>query len=108
VKGNIPKIDDARVRFHQGWFDETLPLFTLPERERLIINMDADLYSSTKFVLDALREEIAPGTIIIFDEFCDRAHELKAFDEFLQTTALKFRFKGATETLEHVAFERTS
>ena len=108
VKGSVPKFDDTRVRLHQGWFDETLPSFTLPERERLVLNMDADLYSSTKFVLDTLREEIKPGTIIIFDEFCDRAHELKAFDEFLQTTGMKFRFIGATETLEHVAFERTS
>jgi hypothetical protein len=93
---------------HKGWFEETLPPFSLPERERLVLNMDADLYSSTKFVLDTLRAEMGPGTVIVFDEFCDRMHELKAFDEFLRETGMKFRALGATKTLEHVAFERTS
>lgn len=108
VGGKLPSFDDPRIVLHKGWFEETLPAFALPERERLILNMDADLYSSTRFVLDTLREEIVPGTIIVFDEFCDRMHELKAFDEFLRATGMKFRALGATRTLEHVAFERTA
>jgi hypothetical protein len=108
VGGRIPEFDDARVVLHKGWFEETLPSFALPERDRLVLNMDADLYSSTRFVLDTLRGEIRAGTIIVFDEFCDRMHELKAFDEFLRATGMKFRALGATKTLEHVAFERTS
>jgi len=108
VGGRVPTFDDTRVVMHKGWFQETLPSFTLPERERLVLNMDADLYSSTKFVLDTLRGEIRPGTFIVFDEFCDRMHELKAFDEFMRETGMKFRALGATKTLEHVAFERTS
>lgn len=108
VGGKLPSFDDPRVVLHKGWFEETLPGFALPERERLVLNMDADLYSSTKFVLGVLREAIVPGTIIIFDEFCDRMHELKAFDEFLRATGMKFRALAATKTLEHVAFERTS
>ena len=108
VSGRVPTFDDPRVVVYKGWFEETLPSFTLPERERLVLNMDADLYSSTKFVLDTLREEIRQGTIIIFDEFCDRMHELKAFDEFLQETGMQFRALGATKTLETIAFERTS
>jgi O-methyltransferase len=107
VKGQVPEFDDTRVVLHRGWFEETLPSFAPPARERLVLNMDADLYSSTRFVLETLRAEFKPGTIIIFDEFCDRLHELKAFDEFLQATGMKFRFVGATKTLEHVAFERT-
>jgi hypothetical protein len=108
VGGNMPSFDDPRIVLHKGWFEETLPTFSLPERERLVLNMDADLYSSTRFVLGTLREEIVPGTIIIFDEFCDRMHELRAFDEFLRETGMKFRALGATRTLEHVAFERTT
>lgn len=108
VGGRLPAFDDRRVVLHKGWFEETLPAFALPQRERLVVNMDADLYSSTKFVLGALRGETAPGTVIIFDEFCDRIHELKAFDEFLRETGMKFRALGATRTLEHLAFERTA
>lgn len=106
VKGMIPQYDDRRVSLHQGWFEDVLPNFLLPDHERLVIHIDADLYSSTKFVLNALRESIVPGTLIIFDEFCDRLHEMKAFDEFIRTTAIGFRFAGGTSNLEQVTFER--
>lgn len=107
VGGRLPVFDDPRVLLHRGWFEETLPSFALPEHERLVLNMDADLYSSTRFVLGTLRERIARGTIIVFDEFCDRQHELRAFADFLRETGMTFRFVGATRNLEHVAFERT-
>lgn len=106
VQGKLPQFEDERIQLHPGWFDATLPSFALPEHERLVLNLDADLYSSTRFVLDTLRESIVPRTILIFDEFCDRAHELRAFDEFLAATGAKFRFLCATKNLEHVAFER--
>jgi hypothetical protein len=106
VKGVIPKYDDPRVRLHQGWFEDTLPHFVLPPHDRLVIHIDADLYTSTKFVLNTLRDAIVPGTVIIFDEFCDRLHEMKAFDEFLKSTGASYRFSGGTTNLEQVTFER--
>jgi len=108
VQGKLPQFDDARVKLHQGWFDATLPSFTPPAHDQLVLNLDADLYSSTKFVLDTLRPLVVPGAILIFDEFCDRAHELRAFDEFIEATGMKFRFLCATKNLEHVAFQRTT
>ena len=108
VKGMLPQYEDPRVCLHKGWFEDTLPRFALPAHDRLVLHLDADLYSSTKFVLDTLRESISPGTIIIFDEFCDRLHELKAFDEFLQATGARFRFLAGTTNLEQVTFERVS
>ena len=102
----LPRFDDPRVVLHTGWFSETLPNFAPPEHERLVLNLDADLYSSTIFVLRTLQGSIRPGTILIFDEFCDRLHELRAFNEFLATTSMRFHFLGATENLEQVAFER--
>jgi hypothetical protein len=108
VKGMIPQYDDPRVSLHQGWFEDTLPRFVPPEHERLVIHIDADLYASAKFVLDSLRESVVPGTIIIFDEFCDRLHEMKAFDEFLRATGMSFCFSGGTTNLEQAAFERTA
>jgi hypothetical protein len=107
VNSVMPTFADSRVILHKGWFDQTLSTFTLPEHERLVVNLDADLYSSTVLVLSALEHAMKPGTILIFDEFCDRLHELKAFSEFLDRTRMQFRFAGATENLEQVAFERT-
>lgn len=105
VQGMIPTYDDPRVSLCRGWFSDTLPNFILPEHERLVIHLDADLYSSTKFVLDTLSSKISAGTIIIFDQLCDRMHELRAWDEFIQKSQRKFRFAAATLNLEQVAFE---
>ena len=104
----LPRIDDPRARLHIGWFQDTLPAFELPEHQRLVAHLDADLYSSTKFVLDSLKDSLVPGSILLFDEFCDRLHELKAFSEFLRETRMRFQCLGATTNLEQVVFERAS
>ncbi|MEM3907849.1 MAG: TylF/MycF/NovP-related O-methyltransferase, partial [Nitrososphaerota archaeon] len=51
VGGKIPVIDDNRVNFVKGLFQDTLPDFlrTFKPRNKLIILLDADLYSSTMF-----------------------------------------------------------
>jgi hypothetical protein len=105
VDGAIPDIDDPRVRFFKGWFEDTLPTYQLPDHDLLVIIMDADLYSSTKFVLRCIKDNIVPGTYIYFDEFNDRFHELLAFDEFVRETGMSFSLVGATRALECVMFE---
>jgi hypothetical protein len=104
--GDLPQIDDPRVRFHKGWFQQTLPQFDLPPHEALVINLDADLYSSTFYVLEHLRGAIVPGTFLFFDEFSDRHHELRAFDEFLSLTNMKFQLVAATRSFDKVLFRR--
>jgi Macrocin-O-methyltransferase (TylF) len=108
LQGKIPQIDDARVRFIKGWFEQTLPDYELPVHEVLVLNFDADLYSPTIFVLNVLETSIVPGTYIYFDEFNHQFHELRAFDEFIKRTGMKFKMLGATRTLQHVIFQRTS
>jgi hypothetical protein len=106
VGGKIPKIDDPRVRFFQGWFDQTLPTYRFPEHEVMVVILDADLYSSTTTVLNALEDQIAPGTYLYFDEFNHRFDEMRAFDEFVKRTGMKFSVVGATTSLAGVAFRR--
>jgi hypothetical protein len=106
VEGAIPKIEDPRVKFFKGWFEETLPQYRLPSHDVLILNLDADLYSSTRYVLERMRDAIAPGTYLFFDEFCDRLHEMRAFDEFVASTGMKFRLLGVTQTMAHALFRR--
>jgi hypothetical protein len=105
--GRIPEINDPRVRFHKGWFNETLTRFIVPQSETLVLNMDADLYSSTAFVLNYLAGHIRPGTLIYFDEMNQPDHELRAFDEFIRTTRARFRVVAADRSLTHVLFECT-
>jgi hypothetical protein len=85
TKGRIPDVPQ-QVKLHAGWFEETLPAFLVqnPGNVRLV-NIDCDIYSSTKTVLDALASRIAPGSVLIFDEYIGNEHwredEFKAFQE---------------------------
>ena len=105
--GAVPVIDDSRVSFFKGWFSETLTRYAFPSYEQLFVNFDADLYSSTKTVLDFLKPHISVGTYLYFDEFQSREHEPKAFDEFLSETGWAFRVVAASRGLRNVLFQRT-
>lgn len=100
-------IDDSRVSFYKGWYSETLPRYVLPAHEQLFVNFDADLYSSTRTVLDFLKPHISFGTYLYFDEFQAREHESKAFDEFLSETGWTFQVVAASRGLTNVLFQRT-
>ena len=53
--GVPPVVDDPRVTLFKGWFDRVLPGYEVPRHDRLVVVMDADLYSSTTCVLGKLR-----------------------------------------------------
>jgi hypothetical protein len=105
--GKAPEIPDPRVTFFKGLFEETLPNYTLPDHDVLVINIDCDLYSSTTFVLNSLAPYIKPGTFIYFDEFSDQAHELRAFDELLHNTGKKCTLFAATKSYAQAVFQFT-
>jgi hypothetical protein len=105
VKGEIPRIDDSRVQFFKGWFAEILPTYQLPRHEVLVIVLDADLYSSTLYVLRHLRPHITPGTFVYFDDLNRPEHEPRAFKEFMNESGLRFRPISADYSLTKVFFE---
>jgi hypothetical protein len=105
--GQIPAVDDQRATFFKGWFAETLPDYEWPPHETLVVNIDADLYSSTVTALDAIEPHLRPGSLLYFDEFSYRADELRAFDEFLERTGMTFELVGATPLRLNVMFRRT-
>ena len=96
TRGVIPTVP-TNIRLHAGWFDTTLPKFlkTNTEQARLI-NIDCDIYSSTKTVLDLLASRIVKGTVIIFDEYIGNQHwredEYKAFQEAVKTYGWKYEY----------------
>ncbi len=69
------------------------------------MNFDADLYSSTIYVLRRMRPHIREGTFLYFDEIHYAEHEQRAFDEFVGESNLKFRCVAADKSLAHVFFE---
>ena len=84
VGGAVPQIDDERVTFVTGWFQNALPGFLkgFGPRSRLVVHNDSDLYSSTLFTLVSLHRFLIPGTVIIFDEYSHATHEFRAFADY--------------------------
>jgi hypothetical protein len=105
VGGRIPVIEDRRVRFFKGWFDQVLPTYVPPPHESLVVILDADLYSSTMCVLRHLQPWIRPGTLIYFDELNHLEHEPRALDEFMSETGLVFRPAYTDISLAFTCFE---
>jgi hypothetical protein len=61
---------DDRVKFIQGYFNDTLP--TIRDhglRKISILRVDGDLYSSTLDVLENLYPYVTPGGYVIFDDY---------------------------------------
>ncbi len=96
TEGEVPHFDDERVRIIQGDFARVLPELELPPHDRLVVNIDCDVYSSAKTALTWLEGKLEPGDYLYFDEFTYRNHELKAFDEFLDATQERFEVAAVT------------
>lgn len=97
--GKAPEIDDHRAQFIKGIFQKSLPIFleTFTPKNRLFVHCDADLYSSTLFVLTNLNALLKPGTILLFDQFSSVTHEFRAFRDFTQSFGRNFRVLAACE-----------
>lgn len=102
--GVIPRIDDPRVRFVKGWFNETLEPFLRRERElcdsvnrgdrTLVVHFDADLFSSTMYVLSVLSFHF-DSYYFIFDEFI--GDEARALYEVRRAFGVETEFFGLTD-----------
>lgn len=93
-----------------GWFDQTLPGF----KERRIKNgpiallhVDCDLYSSTVTILNNLRENIVPGTVIVFDEYINypgwQLDEFRAWQEHCKAYGVRYQYIGRVSRHQKVA-----
>lgn len=103
----LPKVRD-NVRLVKGWFNESLPGWRKANSGPLAFaHLDADLYSSTKCVLDLLSDRIVPGTVLQFDEYFNypgwQEGEYKAFMEFVSEHKVEFKYIGYTFNHEQVA-----
>jgi O-methyltransferase len=96
--GIIPVTSDSRIQFVKGLFADTLPNFlgSLLLDSRLVVHIDADLYSSTLYVLTTINHLITTGSIIIFDEFSNPLNEWKAFRAYASAFGRSFRVIGAS------------
>lgn len=97
-KGRPPRVR-RNVRIHKGIFADTLPRWKEDHSGRVaFLHIDSDLYSSAKCVFDHLADRIAPGTVILFDEYFNypnwQQHEFRAFQEFVSSRAVQYEYIG--------------
>ena len=115
MDGKLPKINDLRVSFVKGWFTDTIDEF-LPKlnsiietnkKAKIIINMDADLFSSTSYVLSKLEKYIQSDVIIRFDEFGELTDnsEFCAFYNFVRTYNKSFEILFSDKWNRHVVLK---
>ena len=96
TKGVMPSVPQ-NATLHDGWFEETLPEFVKKHPEPIrFMNIDCDIYSSTKTVLELFAQQIIPGTVIVFDEYIGnerwREDEFKAFQEAVLKHGWKYEY----------------
>jgi len=108
VRPATPSINDSRVSFHIGLFQDSLPPFLRTFRagkSHLVIHCDADLYSSTLFVLTQLAPYM-DGAVVLFDEFNALPHEFRALQDFSRAYRMSYRLIGDVHPrLQRAAFE---
>jgi Flp pilus assembly protein TadD len=103
----------GNAALHAGWFEDTLPAFLCEQPEPVrFVNIDCDIYSSTRTVLSALAGRLRPGSILVFDEFIGnqtwREHEYKAFQEFVHGTGVRYEYFAACPFTRQVAVRITA
>jgi len=113
-KGFFARTSLPRVRKNcelwVGWFNETLPGFVKDVQQKqpvALLHVDCDLYSSTVTVLNELKKNIVPGTVIVFDEYLNypgwQLDEFKAWQEFVKANKIKYEYIGYVSKHQKVA-----
>lgn len=91
--GAVPVLPDPRISFVRGWFQNTLRPFLANGGGKstgpVLVHYDADLYSSTLFILSTLWDRISEY-YFIFDEFLE--HELVALYDFSLAFPIELEF----------------
>ena len=104
-KQPMPQVPN-NVRLHVGWFNHTLPKYSLIGPVSFI-HIDSDLYSSAQYVLDHLSDYIVPGTVIVFDEYFNfpgwQQDEFRAWQEFVTRYRVKYEYLGFVSSHQEVA-----
>jgi len=104
--GQVPDVADPRCSFQVGSFQDTLRPFLdeYVSRCRKVVHLDADLYSSTLFVLSCIAGKLNQGDILIFDEFGGIMDEFRAFLDVSSAYQLKLEIVGGADRLFQAAF----
>jgi O-methyltransferase len=96
TEGKLPDVRDPRCTFEAGLFQHTLSPFLTRFHlgRRTVVHLDADLYTSTLFVLTTLGNYLKKGDFIFFDDFSSPTHEFRAFYDFASSFYVRYELSG--------------
>ncbi len=75
-----------RIRYVQGWFQETMPEATRPMSAVALLHIDADWYASTSTALSNIYPKVSKGGMVIIDDYGGYEGCRRAVDEFVEST----------------------
>jgi len=108
--GQVPTFDDPRVELEIGLFQDTLGPFVDGHAldRRTVIHLDADIYTSTLYVLTTLAPRLRPGDVLLFDELGSAygvSHEFRALEDFASSYRCQYRLLAGTRRYLQAAIE---
>jgi O-methyltransferase len=77
-------LDPAHIRFHVGWFQNTVPEVAESMGPLAVLRLDGDWYASTRVCLENLYPRLSSGGILILDDYFCWEGCRKATDEYRQ------------------------
>ncbi len=90
------------VHYHEGFFQNTVPLAAEQIGAVAILRLDGDWYSSTKVCLDHLYDIVVKGGFVIIDDYGAYDGCKKAVDEFLLERAVRVRLRKVGSELRYL------
>ncbi|RVW00849.1 class I SAM-dependent methyltransferase [Rhodococcus spongiicola] len=105
AQNSLPSVPGAQLV--SGLFENTLPSFLADHPGPVaFVHLDADLYSSTRTVLDLVGDRLVSGSVLVFDEYFNypgwQNHEHRAWSEFVTRTGIRFDYLAYTANHEQV------
>lgn len=97
LMGEIIQYPRDHVVYHKGWFENTIPALPKTFGPIALLRLDGDWYESTKVCLDHLYDRVAPGGIVVIDDYGHWEGCKKAVDEF-------FRKRGIQPYLHYIDY----
>jgi tetratricopeptide (TPR) repeat protein len=96
TRGELPDLP-SNVALHAGWFAESLPPFLAAHPGPVrFLNVDCDLYASTRDALAVLAPRLVPGSVLVFDEYLANPgwedDEHRALEEAAQRFDLRYEW----------------
>lgn len=97
ASGREPRIDDPRVGFVRGWYQNSVPRalerLEIPLTHRVLVHFDSDLYASTLFLLTTLWHKL-DSYYFMFDDFI--YDDCVAMNDFVTAYPVEYEFFAQT------------